>query len=107
MRLGRSNFSVCSDGFSRLKTAKAVTTSQILDLLRLFDGQRKADGSALTREAFECDAPAVRDDERLSDRESQPRAHVALARAGFIAAIEPLEHTRLLFGGDAGAMIVH
>src|SRR5258708_6728291 len=52
------------------------------------------------------DRPAMGEDDMFRDGEAEAGAS-GLARAGFIHAIETLEEARQMFGGDAGAEILH
>jgi hypothetical protein len=71
---------------------------------RRTDRQRKAERAARTCRAAHPDRAAIQLDQRLGDRQPQPRA-AQFASQGIIGAVEAPEQRLLLLGRDADAVV--
>src|SRR6266404_7621726 len=69
-------------------------------------GQSEEKGGAVAKIAFGADGAAVGQHDVLRDGEGEAGA-AGFAGARFVDAIKTFEETRQMFGGDAGAEILH
>src|SRR5262245_3941219 len=75
-----------------------------MSAFRGFRGEEELDGCAAAERAQGPDAPAVRFDEVLHDREPEAGTPLSARPAG-VGAVEPLEHACQVLGGDSRARI--
>src|SRR5260221_3529439 len=98
-----------SDGSATLTRARMPGGRQrsVTATLRLRNsGEVQADGRAVSQGAFGFGPPAVGLHEMLDDREPEPRTPL-MTRAPVVDAVEPLEDSRQVLGGNAAPRVGH